>query len=375
LHDLLRDYCAILNLVLKCIERDSIKTMFNPSYKLTNKILSDLTSIAEAKVIIEKAKILPTQELRLRRQALIRMTQSSIAIEGNILNLEQVEALFKGQKIDAPARYIYEAKNYLKTIKYIEKIVEEKKVITESIILKIHHLVTDKTLPKEKCGKYRTQKVYVVKRALGAPDKVIYTAPDALKVSELIKDLIDWIQNSKQQDIHPILVAGTAHRQFASIHPFVDGNGRVARALSTLILYQRDYNFRKLFALEDYYNKDRQKYYQAISIGPIYHQKDFTKWLEYFIEGFKFEIETVRTKIFSLAALKNNKTSGEQIYLSLRQVQILDFINISGKIIIKDAVDILDCSKRTAQLELQKLKKLKIIEQKGKGPATAYILK
>ena len=115
--------------------------MFNPSYKLTNKILSDLTSIAEAKVIIEKAKILPTQELRLRRQALIRMTQGSIAIEGNILNLEQVEALFKGQKIDAPARYIYEAKNYLKTIKYIEKIVEEKKVITESIILKIHHLI------------------------------------------------------------------------------------------------------------------------------------------------------------------------------------------------------------------------------------------
>ncbi len=94
MHDLLRDYCAILNLVLKCIERDSIKTMFNPSYKLTNKILSDLTSIAEAKVIIEKAKILPTQELRLRRQALIRMTQSSIAIEGNICNLDKLEALF-----------------------------------------------------------------------------------------------------------------------------------------------------------------------------------------------------------------------------------------------------------------------------------------
>ena len=67
--------------------------MFKPKYKLTNKILSYLTSITEAKVIIERAKILPAQEFKLRRQALIRMTQSSTAIEGNILDIKQVEDL------------------------------------------------------------------------------------------------------------------------------------------------------------------------------------------------------------------------------------------------------------------------------------------
>lgn len=349
--------------------------MFKSKYKLTNKILSSLTFIAEAKAMIERAKILPAQELKLRRQALIRMTHSSTAIEGNILNLHQVEALLKGEKVDAPLREIYEVKNYLKTIRYIEKIVRDKKPITEKVILKIHHLVTEKTLPKEQCGKYRTGQVYIVRRRPGQADEIVYRGPNSIKVRSLMRDLIDWIYKSEKKNIHPIIVAGIVHREIAAIHPFSDGNGRVARALATLILYQRSYDFRKLFALEDYYNKNRQKYYQAISLGPVYKKADFTKWLEYFIEGFRQEIEQVKEKVISSSITKIGKKLEKQIYLNKRQVQIIDFINTVGKISIRDAIDILNCPKRTAQLELQKLKKLGLIKQIGKGPATAYILK
>ena len=68
--------------------------MFKPKYNLTDSIVKKLTEIAEAKAVIDAAKILPQQELKLRRQAIIRMTQSSTAIEGNILNIAQVEALY-----------------------------------------------------------------------------------------------------------------------------------------------------------------------------------------------------------------------------------------------------------------------------------------
>src|SRR3989344_7767632 len=105
--------------------------MFNPKYTLTNKILSDLTAIAEVKNFISRAKILPQQELRLRRQAVIRMTHHSTEIEGNQLNMGQVEALYAKKKIDAPDRDIYEVKNYLSALKYIEKLVAEKKSLTE----------------------------------------------------------------------------------------------------------------------------------------------------------------------------------------------------------------------------------------------------
>ena len=73
--------------------------MFLPQYTLTNSIVQDLTFIAEGKAIIERAKILPTAEIRLRRQALVRMTHSSTAIEGNVLNLRQVEDLAADRKI------------------------------------------------------------------------------------------------------------------------------------------------------------------------------------------------------------------------------------------------------------------------------------
>lgn len=349
--------------------------MFKPKYKLTNKILASLTSIAETRVVIEKAKILPAQELKLRRQALIRMTHSSTAIEGNILDIHQVEAIVRGKKIDAPSRDIHEIKNYLGTIRYIEKLVKDKKVINEKIILKIHQLVTDKTLPKEHCGKYRDDKVYVVRRRLGLPDEIVYTGPQAKNVPHLMKELINWIYRSDKTNMHPIIIAGIVHREIAAIHPFFDGNGRVARALATLILYQRGYDFRRLFALEDYYNRDRNEYYKHINIGPTYKKTGFTEWLEYFIEGFKKEIIQARKKILSLPVTKISKKLKTQVYLNERQLQIIDFINTIGKITIKDAIDILRCPKRTAQLELQKLKKMGIIKQIGKGPATAYALK
>jgi len=348
--------------------------MFNPKYKLSNKIVSLLTTIAEAKNAIEKAKLLPTQELQLRRQALVKMSQSSTAIEGNLLNVNQVEALLMGKKIDAPRRDIYEVKNYLKTLKYIEKIVSEKTQITKKVILRIHRLVTDKTLPKEQSGYYRKGKVFVVRRSLHAPDEIIYTAPQTDLVPKLMEDLIEWFFVAGKANIHPIIKAGIAHRQIASIHPFADGNGRTARALATLILYQSGYDFRRFFALEDYYNRDRQRYYKGVNIGPEYRQADFTKWLEYFVEGFKESIAQAQEQINALSVAKISKKLASQIYLNQKQLQIIDFINTVGKITVNDAVDILRCPRRSAQLELQKLKKLKITKQIGKGPSAAYVI-
>ncbi len=349
--------------------------MFKPNYTLTNKILSLLTQTAEAKAIIEKARILPEQELKLRRQALARMSQSSTAIEGNILNLDQVEALIAGKRVDAPKRDIFEVKNYLASIRYIEKFVRKKEPISAKTVLKIHRLVTENTLPKEISGKFRTGPVYIVRRQLGEKNKVIYTAPMACDVPDLMKNLIEWINRSAIENIHPIIVAGVAHREFAAIHPFADGNGRSARALATLILYQRGYDFRKLFALEDCYNRDRQRYYQEINIGPKYNKRDFTRWLEYFIEGFKEEIMRVREEISELEAKKIGRSLNQKIMLSKKQVQIIDFLSTVGRITVKDAIDVLRCPKRTAQLELQKLKKQGIIKQIGKGPAAAYVIK
>ncbi|MDP3995870.1 MAG: Fic family protein [bacterium] len=351
--------------------------MFSPKYKLTNSIVRMLTDIAESKAIIERAKILPQQEIKLKRQALVRMTHSSTAIEGNKLNINEVGALLARKKIDAPQRDIYEVQNYLKALRYIEKIVKAKQPVREKVLLDIHKLATNKTLPKEQCGKYRKSQVYVVRRRHEFPDEVVYTGPEAKKVPELCRNLLNWIVCSEKKEINPIIVAGVAHQEIAAIHPFSDGNGRTARALATLILYKRDYDFRRLFALEDYYNRDRQSYYKAINIGENYEKRrtDFTFWLEYFFEGFKEEINSVRSAIVALSGRKINKNIKSQIFLAKEQVEIIDFLDQIGRISAKDVMDILKCPKRTAQLYLQKLKKLGMIKQVGKGPSSAYVMK
>jgi len=351
--------------------------MLKPQYKLTNKILKSLTDIAEAKGIIEKAKLLPKHELRLKRQAMIRMSHSSTAIEGNILDIRQVEALYANKKIDAPIRDIYEVKNYLDALRYIERFVKTKKPITEKVLLKINALVTNKTLPVDQSGHFRKGPVYVVKRRLGFPDEVVYTGPKAANVPHLCKGLIDWINKSEREEINPVIIAGIAHLEIAAIHPFNDGNGRTARALATLILYKRGYGFRHLFALEDYYNKDLPSYYKAVNIGKNYEERrtDITGWLEYFVEGFKAEIMNIKRQVSSLAFKKVDKNIENQIYISEKQQQILDFIDQMGRIRVSDVMDILKCPRRTAQLELHKLKDLGIIKQVGKGRASSYILK
>ncbi len=347
---------------------------FEPKYTLTNSIVQNLTLISECKAIIDHAKILPAAEIKLRRQAFIRMTQSSTAIEGNALNLHQVEALVAGKKIDAPDRDIYEVKNYISALNYIEKIVKDNKKLNKRIFLQIHKLVTKNTLPKEKSGCLRLIPVYVVRHFLGLSQKVVYTAPPASEVSTLVENLISWLNEEENTNINPVIIAGIVHQEIAAIHPFVDGNGRLARAISTLVLYQRGYDFRKLFALEDYYNLNRVEYYKAINTGEVYKKdKDLTNWLSYFVKGFKEEINSVKFKVQQIS-LKNIKGDPSQMFLDEDQQKIISFIDQVGKITTKDVIDILNIPKRTAQLKLLKLKKLKIIKQTGKGPSSAYLI-
>ncbi|OGD33990.1 hypothetical protein A2988_00695 [Candidatus Azambacteria bacterium RIFCSPLOWO2_01_FULL_46_25] len=351
--------------------------MFEPKYTLTNSIVKALTSIAESKAVIERAKILPQQELRLRRQALVRMTHSSTAIEGNRLNVGEIEALLVRKKVDASQREIHEVKNYLAALRFIEKTITQGRPISEKALLRVHALVTANTLPKEQSGRYRRGLVYVVKRRSGSPNEILYTAPDAKKVPQLCKDLLVWLKESAEKDVDPVVAAGIVHQELAAIHPFTDGNGRTARAFATLALYKRGYDFRRLFALEDYYNRDRSAYYAAIDIGKNYEKRraDFTPWLEYFVEGFKEEIDNVKRQVIALSGKKINERVDTKIFLHKDQIEILDLLDHAGRITVQDVMRAMKCPKRTAQLHLQKMKKLGLLAQTGKGPSSAYVMK
>lgn len=252
------------------------------------------------------------------------------------------------------------------------------KEITTQTILDIHGLVTQNTIKADKCGKFRKDKVYVVSRRGNKIIKINYTGPDAKQVPKLVKDLVNWLKKTKAKNICPVIVAATAHSEIAAIHPFADGNGRTARLLATLILYQRGYDFRKLFALEDYYNQNRPAYYKAIHLGKNYQERlvaDSTSWLEYFIQGFKIEMDRVREQIIplSLDAKMRNKLGGPA-YLDKNQLKIVDFMITIGQITSSDVQDILNVKERMAQNYLKELESIKLLKRLGKGRVTHYIL-
>ena len=92
-----------------------------------------------------------------------------------------------------------------------------------------------------------------------------------------------------------MIVSGIAQFQFVHIHPFIDGNGRTSRLLSTLCLYRAGYDFKRLFSISEYYDRDRPAFYAAIQ-SVRESGMDLTKWLEYFAEGLSSQLLEVRKK-------------------------------------------------------------------------------
>jgi Fic family protein len=157
--------------------------MFKPNFDYTNKIVRNLTFIAEARAIILNAPLIPKWEVTLRREALIKSAHSSTAIEGNPLSLEEVSALAAGRDIMVRRKDKQEVLNYLEAL---EKIPDFAKInpFTSEDLLKVHKMVTKDTLenPKDE-GVFRNRQVFVGNRITG---EVIFMPSPTEQVPQLV---------------------------------------------------------------------------------------------------------------------------------------------------------------------------------------------
>jgi len=347
--------------------------MFNPKYQITDNILSDLAKIAEIKGMVEKSTLLPARESFLRKTAFIKMAHTSTSIEGNVLNEYQVEKLAEGKSVQAEEAQIKEVKNYLSALKKVDALSEKQKDLNKADVLDIHRIVIAGLADPKKTGHIRAGTVYIVNVEPGGREELAYPPPPAGQVPRLIDELIDWLK--KTRAVHPVMRAGLFHYQFVTIHPFTDGNGRVARLLTLLHLYQSGWDFKRALVLEDYYNRDRKKYYEHLQTADTYKKRenvDLTAWLEYFIEGFRIEAEKLKDQVIMLSAISPQET-GKKV-LDRDELKIIDFLTSVGQLTSDEAVDILKVPKRTAQAKLKRLVEANVIRRMGKGPASYYVV-
>ncbi len=347
---------------------------FNPKYTITEKILNNLTAIAAAREIIEQAHLVPKWEAKLRRQALLHNTHSSTAIEGNKLTLEQVEALLEGKDVIGTNKDKQEVLNYKEAIEKIPALAEKGKMKVADL-LNIHRFVTKDVMQNTSdSGVFRNRQVFVGKRIFDGTtfkEVVEYMPPKTEEVPQLVKEFIDWLNFDKIWEANPVLVAGIVHYEIARIHPFIDGNGRTARLLATLILYLSSFDHRRIFALDDYYDRDRQAYYAALKTAQQ-SNGDITQWLEYFTDGVAYSVKEAKDAVLKVGSKK--KSGQTQIALTPKQMQIVEYINIHGKVANKDLQDLFKISAQAVHKELTKLIELKVIKAAGEGRALHYVL-
>lgn len=348
--------------------------MYQPKFIITNKILQNIGTIEVAREVIRQAPLLPFYEKKFQTDALVRSVHFGTHIEGNELNLSQAEKVVMGQNITARARDIQEVINYRNVMEFIGEWGDKNEEVSLDLILKLHKMVVEKILPFETSGMLR--KTAVAIRNSYTHD-VIFKPPEFSLVPKQLDDLIEFIQKTTLDDFNPVIKSGSVHFEFVRIHPFVDGNGRVARALSTLILFDEGYDIRRFFSLEEYFDKDPGAYYSALQ-SVDGNNGDLTDWIEYFTKGLAIELSKIKEKVenVSIDQKLKKKLGGKPLMLTDRQLKIIEYIQAVGFLQNQAFKELFPMvSEDSILLDLKVLLKYGIVKKQGITKGARYIMK
>jgi Fic family protein len=344
---------------------------FKPRYSINPRIDRALVQIERVRGFLDAIKIKESWFAQVQEDSLREEAHHSTHIEGTGITLEQAKNIFAGKKVPGVPRDVkLELKNYRQALDFVSKYLGREDPITEKLIKKVHKILVkgvrgDRADP----GKYRRIQNYIIN---SMTSEIVYTPPHAGAVPALMKDLVNWV-NQDIDNVSPILVAGIAQFQFEHIHPFRDGNGRTGRLLSTLILYKTGYDFKRLFILSAYYDKNRPAYYAALQ-SVRKNDTDMTGWIEYFVTGLKTQMVMVKKKGEKIINKEVLLEKAAKFGLNQRQTKVLIYLMDNDTIARFEYAKMFNISLRTANYDLRQMQDAKIIAARGIGRSTRYSL-
>ena len=341
-------------------------SIFVPNFETTAEMQAHLENIGRINWLIQRMLIMPKHEAWIRRQVWVRRATATTRIEGAGMNESQVEQLRKKGYPGKATGDELENINALAAYEFIDYASDEQSVPLDELVIRQMNREFLRGAPENLMpGKYRN----------GQNTVGPYTPPDQGDVPGLMHQYAEWLRSDDK--IHPVLKAGIAHIQFVAIHPFWDGNGRVARGLTTLVIQRSDYDFKKLLSLESLLYAMRNEYFSAIerTLGKTYSPSyDATPWLEFFVR-------TVVAHAYDLQMeLTDWHRQMEDVYRALekadinhRQADGVVFAIRMGKLTRSDYLEITGVSAVTASRDLARLAKKGWLIPKGETRARIYI--
>lgn len=357
--------------------------MYQPFFQITHNLLTYISSIEASKALIDSAPLVPSWEAKFRDDALIRTVHFGTKIEGNDLSKEQAQQVihFKGDAKDlsektgvtARERDIQEVINYRNVLLWIDqqKVTQEKPDFSLSTLHTLHSYTMQNLLDSSEIGSFRQKQVIV--RGVG-DGNVVFRPPISVEVPFLVSELFDWVNDPQNVHIHPIFKAAIVHYQLVYIHPYVEGNGRTARAFATLVLYLLGYDFKRFFSIEQYFDNDVEQYYKALLSVQQKPNADMTYWMEYFCYGLAVEIDKVKHQVQKLSKdLKLKKELGAQVALSERQIILLELLQNQGSMTSDDAQKVLpNISVDTVLRDIRDLIQKGVVKKEGVTKGVKY---
>ena len=294
----------------------------------------------------------------------------SSEIEGEILNLNQVRS-------SLAKRLGFDMTTSVPVSRYIEGVVEMMLDATQRYDVPMTddrlfgwHNVLFPTgmsgLYKIEVGKYRSGEMQVVSGAIGR-EKVHYEAPVPERVPNERARFIVWL-NEDDSALDPVLKAGIAHLWFVSIHPFDDGNGRITRAITEMLLCRADGTGRRFYSMSNQINLDKNKYYDVLEKT----QKgdgDITEWLLWFLDCLDKAIESTTGTLSSVLSKARFWDVHKEERFNERQRKIVNmlFDDFFGKLTTSKWAKIAKCSSDTALNDINDLVAKGVLKKNDEG--------
>ncbi len=343
---------------------------FRISYNISEKDIRKLELIAQTDGYLQVLRMNPDWASILEKRARLVEAVSSIGIEGTVLTMDQAKAITIGDEtMPVGEKEKREFVGYYESLEFIRDKVDEK--LNINLLLKIHEKITTGDADANP-GKVRNDI-----RRIKSKGKIVYTAPPPEHLDVLLREFIDWFNNAvEDRSLSPVTVAAICHFWFVWIHPFCDGNGRTGRLLTTFLLLKKKSEGTRYFALSDYYNRNKDSYYDALeetnkcnsSSPSIAFHEDMSKWVTYFIDSYQDQmrgIKEVTNRILQLhIRVDHLRKTGK---ITENHEKILSFLSSREKASYKELADFLHVSRPRINQILEPLRKANILVQEPIG--------
>jgi len=346
-----------------------IKDRLNKRIKFSNEMILKIAQIDELKGRWSGCLSLNPKIIhQLKKLVVITSSASSARIEGAKMTDQEVEHFLRGIKQKIPKnRDEEEVAGYADLLGRIFDNYKSLK-ISESRILELHKIMLAfSQKDKEHCGKYKNRDNVVAIVKKGKIKKILFEPTPPYLVKKEMDDLFEWLKERQvKKDLHPLVIIANFIFEFLAIHPFIDGNGRLSRALINLMMLQNDYGFIPYISLEEIFEERQSEYYLSLRKTQKNHKtekEDITPWLNFFLDAV---LTQIKKALILLKEQENRKL------LSKAQGKVYNLFINGIEIKVSEIQKKIKIPLPTVKQSISKLVEYKLVEKIGQGSATRY---